>query len=301
MLVRVPTIEHAAEEGIDTPTSFHAGSVGSVHIARMGVEADWTLACDEVGTHFTLHVPLVGAYQVTHRGADIRSDWRGTAVYQPGTGPLFARLAAGYRALCVTFDPATVYDVLGSMLGRPSVGPVTFAPTLNLASGQARGWAGLLLSLRRNMDDPHTLLTEPLVAGPIAEGILNGFLLAASHSHSAALREPTPPGRTVAVRAAVDLMESDPRAPLTVSAIAAHSGVSVRTLQNAFRRQMGMPPLTYLRDVRLRRAHQDLRDGDPTVESVAGIARRWGFGHPGRFASAHEAKYGEMPLKTLHG
>jgi AraC-like DNA-binding protein len=299
--VRVPTIEHAAAEGVEAPSLYSGGLLNRIGIAETSVEADWVLACEDVGTHFTMHVPLVGGYQVSHRGADIRSDRRGTALYQPGTGPLHARMAAGYRALCVTFEPATVYDGLGTMLGAASVGPVSFAPFLKLDSGQARSWAGLLLSLRRSMNDPLTLVTEPLVAGPLAEAVLNGFLLVTSHSHSVALHEPPPPGRPSAVRAAVDLMEADPGAPLTVSAMAQYAGVSVRTLQNAFRRHMGTTPLGYLRDVRLRRAHEDLREADPSGESVAGVARRWGFGHTGRFAAAHAAKYGETPLKTLHG
>lgn len=301
MLVRVPTIGDAAAEGINAPTVYRGERMGPVGIGEVTVKSDWALACEDVGTYFSVHVPVDGAYHLRHRGADLWSDRRATAVYQPGTGPLLARWTAGYRALCVNLDRSAVEGALAAMLGLPSAGPVTFRPTLSLASGQGRGWADLVLSLRRNLRGPHSLLTEPLVAGPLAESVLNGFLLATSHTHSAALREPAPAARPTAVRAAVDLMEADPGAPLTVSVMAAHCGVSVRTLQNAFRRHLGMPPLAYLREVRLHRAHQDLRAADPAEESVAGIARRWGFGHPGRFAAAHEAKYGQTPLTTLRG
>ena len=34
-------------------------------------------------------------------------------------------------------------------------------------------------------------------------------------------------------------------------------------------------------------------------DTVASIARRWGFAHPGRFAAAYEAKYGQPPGRTL--
>lgn len=51
--------------------------------------------------------------------------------------------------------------------------------------------------------------------------------------------------------------------------------------------------------VRLRRAHDELRVGDPRTDSVAAIARKWGFRHTGRFAGAHEAEYGESPVRTL--
>ena len=38
----------------------------------------------------------------------------------------------------------------------------------------------------------------------------------------------------------------------------------------------------------------------PPTSTVAGIAARWGFGHPGRFATAYRARFGEPPGTTLH-
>lgn len=59
--------------------------------------------------------------------------------------------------------------------------------------------------------------------------------------------------------------------------------------------------MAYVREVRLRRAHEELRAADPFTESVAAVARRWGFRHLGRFAAAHEAAYGQTPSRTLRG
>jgi AraC-like DNA-binding protein len=57
--------------------------------------------------------------------------------------------------------------------------------------------------------------------------------------------------------------------------------------------------MAYLRAVRLRRAHQDLRSADPDRTTVALIAHRWGFTHLGRFAAAHQRAYGETPMQAL--
>ncbi|GAA1530840.1 helix-turn-helix transcriptional regulator [Kribbella lupini] len=107
--------------------------------------------------------------------------------------------------------------------------------------------------------------------------------------------------RPATVRTAIELIEADPQAPLTVSVLAAQCGVGSRMLQKGFQQHLGLSPMEYLRDVRLRRAHEELRGADPYVESVAAVARRWGFTHLGRFAAAHEAKYGKKPLRTLRG
>ena len=62
---------------------------------------------------------------------------------------------------------------------------------------------------------------------------------------------------------------------------------------------MGASPMTYLRDVRLRRAHQSLLASDPSTATVRDIAFRWGFTNAGRFTAAHTARYGEPPRITL--
>jgi transcriptional regulator GlxA family with amidase domain len=54
-----------------------------------------------------------------------------------------------------------------------------------------------------------------------------------------------------------------------MSSIAIRSNTSVRSLQQGFRRHLGISPMTYLREVRLRRAHQTLLESDPSTVSVA--------------------------------
>jgi transcriptional regulator GlxA family with amidase domain len=73
----------------------------------------------------------------------------------------------------------------------------------------------------------------------------------------------------------------------------------VRSLQQGFKRHLGMSPMSYLREVWLRRAHQTLLTADPSVVTVASVAYDWGFTNLGRFAAAHAARYSEPPAKTL--
>ena len=48
-------------------------------------------------------------------------------------------------------------------------------------------------------------------------------------------------------------------------------------------------------------ARQELLRADPAGgATVAAVAARWGFGHPGRFATAYRARFGEPPGTTLH-
>jgi AraC-like DNA-binding protein len=112
------------------------------------------------------------------------------------------------------------------------------------------------------------------------------------------------PGRvpSAAVRLAADYMHGSPDLPVTLAAIARQAGASPRALQHAFRRYYGTTPMTYLRQIRLERAHQDLQAADPSAgDTVAAIARRWGWAHPGHFAAVYRQRYGIPPGRTLRG
>jgi AraC-like DNA-binding protein len=59
--------------------------------------------------------------------------------------------------------------------------------------------------------------------------------------------------------------------------------------------------MTYLRQVRMTRAHEDLLAADPDETTATAIARRWAFGHYGRFAADYQRRFGREPSETLRG
>ena len=77
-------------------------------------------------------------------------------------------------------------------------------------------------------------------------------------------------------------------------------GVSERTLQNAFQTVMGLPPIAFLRRLRLHRARQELREADPESTTVSSVALDWGFSHFGEFSQAYKDCFGELPSETLN-
>ena len=142
----------------------------------------------------------------------------------------------------------------------------------------------MLLLFKEQLFRPNSLLNQPLVGLPFADSLVCGFLLAADHSHRNALTRDEQLAAPRTIRIAVEIIEEEAHLPLTVASIAARSHVSVRSLQQGFRRHMGTSPIAYLREVRLRQAHQSLLESDPSTTSVASVAYHWGFTNLGRFA-----------------
>ena len=272
---------------------------GRVGIGEYTMPVEAVLHCDDIGAQYYVHLPVTGQMRSRHGGADLVADAQTAAVFSAESGSFLGRWTAGTRSLCVSLDAAVVHDALMGLTGEKPVRPFHTEPAMLADHAYARTWIQLLMMLSRRANASGNLLTHPLVAGPLAESVINGFLLASRHRYSAVLDAPVEPARPVAVRTAIDLIENDPARAWTVSSLARECGVSPRTLQNGFRKHVGRTPTAHLRTVRLQHAHEDLRTADPFTDSVTAVARQWGFAHLGRFAAAHLAAYGQTPLATL--
>jgi AraC-like DNA-binding protein len=102
------------------------------------------------------------------------------------------------------------------------------------------------------------------------------------------------------VRRAVAYIDEHAADPITLDDIAAAAGLKVRGLQAAFARHHDSSPMGYLRRVRMEHVHRELQATDrSTGATVAGIARRWGFRSPGRFAAEYQKTFGRSPGRTL--
>jgi AraC-like DNA-binding protein len=204
-----------------------------------------------------------------------------------------------HEILLFKIDRHAVEDALSDAMGRQVTSQPDFARLMPTDTVLGRSWINMLLLFADQFFHSDGLLNQPLVGTPFVDSLVRGFVLGAEHSHRNAL---TGDGHTVtprAIRAAVDVIEAEANLPLTLSSIAVRSHISVRSLRQGFKCHLGMSPMSYLREVRLRRAHQTLLESDPGAVTVASVAYRWGFTNLGRFAAAHAARYDEPPLESL--
>jgi AraC-like DNA-binding protein len=275
-----------------------AGSIGPVTLSQLVIGTDMSLDCGDQCSGYRIMVLQSGQYESVHRGSSQRSGRGSVVVYQP-EGHTAARWLAGARLLGVKLDRSAVDDALSDALGRQITAQIDVAPFLPTNTAVGRGWINMLALFKDQIFKPDSLFNQPLVGLPFADSLVRAFLLAADHPDRDAVaadaRRPAP--RTI--RAALEIIDAEAHLPLTVSALASRTHVSVRSLQQGFRSHLNASPMEYLRQVRLRRAHQMLLDADPASTTVASVAYRWGFTNPGRFAIAHAERYGESPSETL--
>jgi AraC-like DNA-binding protein len=274
--------------------------VGPITVGDTIYETDVALDFEDTRASYHLCVPLNGWLESRHRGRQLTSTPALASVYRPDAEIATTWWPSGSRHLAVKIDQVAVDRALEALVESPVSSPIPFDATLPLTAGAAQEWVRLLLMVHRQLDGPDSLIRHSVVLEPLVESLIHGFLLVAEHPYRETLAAPAAPSRPAAVREAMDLIEAGPHLPLTTSTLAMQCHVSVRTLQEGFRRHLGMSPMAYVRVVRLRRAHTDLRSAHPSDTTVAAIAHRWGFTHLGRFATAHQKMYGQTPQQALH-
>jgi AraC-like DNA-binding protein len=142
-----------------------------------------------------------------------------------------------------------------------------------------------------------------LPLGPAAKSAFDEYLLTLllhhhPHNYSDEMASDTSAPVPGVVRRAERFMADSADTPITVSDVAAHLGVSLRSLQAGFRQWRNATPNAYLRRVRLRLVRDELLRSDKDA-SVTTVAMRHGFMHLGRFSAQYRAVFGEGPSATL--
>ncbi len=86
---------------------------------------------------------------------------------------------------------------------------------------------------------------------------------------------------------------------LRIPDLCAHMGINQRTLESFCNDYVGMPPRRYLTVRRLNAVRNHLLHAEADGVSIAAIAGRFGFKHPGRFSQIYRSLFNELPSNTL--
>ena len=271
--------------------------LGPLTVGQISFAGPVSLAVAELDAYH-VSMPTTGRMQARHAGHEVVAGPSTGIVFGPGN-PVYTMHDANSANLAVKIERDALEQELAALLGRPVAGPIDLPPAIDLSGGPGHSWSRLVRLLRDELEHQESLIYQPLIAEQLRGSVLSGLLLSVPHRYHAELTGPATAGPPRAIRRAVDAVHDEPERPFSVADLAATAGMSVRSLQEGFRRHLGCTPMAYVQQVRLLRAHESLRLADPLRTTVAATAHRWGFAHLGRFASAYRERFGEPPSETL--
>jgi AraC-like DNA-binding protein len=217
---------------------------------------------------------------------------------QPGESHHVRQTGALYTAVQIPLRAAA-----DAALNRPDddLGPLRFTSLRPASPAAVRHWRHAVDYVMHNLRAHSDAMAQPLLSGPAARLLAATLLVtfpntwvAESHHQDTVDATPTTLSRAVA------FIEANAHLDIGVLDIARASYVTVRAVQLAFRRELNTTPTTYLRRVRLERAHEQLVAASPDDgTTVTEVGVRWGYPDPSQFAAHYRQTYGHLPSQTL--
>ena len=101
------------------------------------------------------------------------------------------------------------------------------------------------------------------------------------------------------VKRAEIIMRDRINIPITLTDLCQELETSKRSLYYAFEESFGLPPMQYLKILRLHGVRRALKSADPRTSKVTKIAGLYGFWHMGQFSTDYKIMFGESPSTTL--
>lgn len=267
--------------------------VGGIGMGTIRFGETMRVDVEHVEDYHLLMFCLNGRADVHAGNRPLQADGQRGLVCAPGT-----RFLADLSGDCEQFVLRLDRTMLETHAGRP----LRFEEALDLRRPELRAWLEQLQLLLGSQALMQAVQASPVVAAEMERLLVHLLLAGQPWTDDAALRIAPAPGRSgshaACVRRAEAHMEAHADEPLQLADVARAAGVSVRTLLDAFRRVRACSPMQTLRELRLGRAHQRLRQPQ-RGESVAAVALDCGFAHLSRFAQAYRQRFGESPSDTL--
>ncbi len=247
----------------------------------------------------TLKIPLTGDFncmldsRLHVCGADV-----GGMYFPQGSGGVKGNGGACSQ-VSLQFDPQVLTNTARAMLGlpghaavdlklqNPRVTPLTVA---GQPFGAVLQHLGALIDLHQcNGQVLAQLGLQDMLYRYIAQMLQPGMFQAqTAHPRTAA-------DSAILVAQLCEYMQAHLEAGLTLTDLEAFSGLSARSLQMAFKKQLGCSPMQWLTMQKLHKVHDKLARADSS-ESVTSLAVTY-FPNLGDFARYYRRQFGELPSR----
>ncbi|OQP87380.1 transcriptional regulator [Rhizobium rhizosphaerae] len=265
----------------------------SVNLVSYGAEVE--IDPGELSRFFLLQLPLKGHARVRCGTAMVEAAAGRRASLLSPTLATRMRWMEGCEKLIVLIERAAVERHAAAFDGGRD-GPVEFSPEIDLTAPVGRAalqHAGLMAAAAVSpspLPEAYRLL--------LRDGLISLLFNGLGHNRSAPSPRPGTVDAPAPVRRAQAFIEAHAAHPITTAEIATAAGLSLRSLQDAFRKARGMTLIEALQAARLEKLRAKLLRPEEAL-TVADAVFDCGLGHLGRAAAAYRNRYGETPSQTL--
>ncbi len=244
---------------------------------------------------YWVHFPQHSGFVASSIGQNIDCDASRGVVTSPSAIHVLRTFPDSDR-LSLSIQREAIERHLAALLGDNPGELLEFSPSMLLGDGPGRSLAGFI-RLAATEFECDGAMTSPLLANQFEQLILTALLTIQPSNYFARIGARERPIAPRNLRRAIEYIHGNIGEPITLADLSAVSGVAGRTLIKHFRDFKGIPPMRYVRNLRLESVQRELAAG--TADNVTSVAIHWGFAHAGRFSIEYRKRFGESPSVTL--
>lgn len=270
-----------------------AGRLGNVGLFRIAMTEARVISADRLG-YFSINLPQSSPFQARFDGRTERYSGHSSYIARP-EDPFNLQMPHEADVLVMNVLKPDLDDYAAALQGGTGKAVVHLPSALPLTHPAGQAFRRYLSYLWEEIERDSPLVASDLVGEELEKALLNSLLIAADTLEHHCEGIPS----AECLQRAVEFIMEHLLQPLSLGDIAAASAVHARTLQRAFRARYDTSVMTFVRQRRLERAHEQLLFSDASTTSVTDIAVANGFGHLSRFSASYRRKFGELPSETL--
>lgn len=278
-------------------------SIGGVYGRHEGVSfrhlyyrGDFTVAFPTPSDEITFVIPTAGKIVFDHAIESVGANQVGLAVDKAEIRSM--SFLDNHVHYGFSIRRTLLAERLSTLLGKPILEKIRFEPAVDLKAPAFQGLRALV-KMATGSEFDMLMNAGSLMPARVQEMLVDAVLETWPHNYSAALQRPAPLIAPRHVKLAVDYIQAHPDSQLSGTELARYSNVSLRALQEGFRRFVGQSIAGYQRQVRLEHAYDALARG--AAASVTDVALRYGFSNVSRFSQYFQSAYGVSPVDVRKG
>lgn len=266
-------------------------------VVRITYGAPLTIAPGRLDTFYIIQVPLRGMENIRYGGVTTRITPCVGSVLNPHRSVEIDH-DEGTEKICLRIDRDLLERHCRQHLGQTPNHRIEFdtaLPLETLPGRRLKHTINWLFSLLQT--DPGVL--PPLLAAHIEQVVATMLLTSQRNNYTDSFNRDAKMLAPAFVKRSEQFIEERAHEPITTGDIAEYVGVSTRSLFAGFRKYRNVSPMRYLKEVRLDRVREQLRQGRTRETTVTSVAYQWGFYHLGHFTTDYKRRFGEPPSETL--
>jgi AraC-like DNA-binding protein len=256
---------------------------------------------DRTGVHgATLMIPLSGGIKYAVEGRPFHYGLGQGSLYLPEHSGKFVGGSDGIHHLLLQFEPQMLEKTALAMLGLPANAAIDLQledPRLTPLKVAGQPF-GVVLQQLGTIIDMHQRDAKVLTQLGVQDMLFRHIVMMLRPEVFLSQTDlPRATASAALVAQLCDYMRANLNAGLTLTDLESFSGLSARSLQLAFKKQLGCTPMQWLTVQKLHAIRAKLTNAE-TFESVTSLAVAY-FPNLGDFARYYRRQFGELPSQTL--